>query len=97
VPKKSKHVQAESESGVRSPTKKGPRKKSQAKGERPRKSVAAKSSRPLKPIVPTDEQIRIRAYFIAEKRAQHSIKGDHHGDWLEARRQLLEELGLPSN
>lgn len=40
---------------------------------------------------PTDSDIRIRAYFIAERRTQHSIPGDPSNDWLEARRQLLEE------
>ena len=44
---------------------------------------------------PSDEQIRTRAYFIAERRVQLSIKGDHHSDWLEAKRQLFEEAGLP--
>jgi DUF2934 family protein len=44
--------------------------------------------------VPSDEQIRLRAYFIAEKRAQQLLPGDTHSDWLEARRQLLEEAGL---
>jgi hypothetical protein len=42
---------------------------------------------------PTDEEIRIRAYFIAEMRQRMSIPGDAHSDWIEARRQLLEELG----
>jgi Protein of unknown function (DUF2934) len=41
----------------------------------------------------TDEAIRIRAYFIAEQRERIGIPGDANSDWIEARRQLLAELG----
>jgi hypothetical protein len=41
----------------------------------------------------TDEAIRIRAYFIAEQRERLAIPGDANADWIEARRQLLAELG----
>ena len=40
---------------------------------------------------PSDEEIRIRAYFIAERRIQLSLQGDSAHDWIEARRQLVEE------
>lgn len=40
---------------------------------------------------PSDEAIRLRAYFIAERRIQLSLPGDAAHDWIEARRQLLEE------
>jgi hypothetical protein len=40
---------------------------------------------------PSDEAIRIRAYFIAERRVQLSLEGDSTHDWIEARRQLVEE------
>ena len=40
---------------------------------------------------PTDEQIRLRAYFIAERRHQLALPGDSNHDWIEARRQLIEE------
>jgi hypothetical protein len=43
---------------------------------------------------PTDDAIRIRAYFIAERRHQLSLPGDSNHDWIEARRQLIEEAGL---
>jgi hypothetical protein len=95
VPKKVKDVQIESGAGLRSRAKKTARKRSPAKTSRPRKQAATKSGPDPKHAGPSDEQIRSRAYFIAEKRAKHSIKGDHHSDWLEARRQLLEEAGLP--
>jgi hypothetical protein len=42
---------------------------------------------------PTDDQIRIRAYFIAERRHRLSLPGDSNHDWIEARRQLIEEAG----
>lgn len=40
---------------------------------------------------PSDEEIRVRAYFIAERRIQLSLQGDSDHDWIEARRQLVEE------
>ncbi|HEV2840614.1 MAG TPA: hypothetical protein VGW39_04750 [Chthoniobacterales bacterium] len=40
---------------------------------------------------PSDEEIRIRAYFIAERRLQLSLQGDSAHDWIEAKRQLVEE------
>ena len=42
---------------------------------------------------PTDDEIRMRAYFIAERRVQMGIPGSEADDWLEARRQLEAELG----
>lgn len=45
---------------------------------------------------PTDEEIRIRAYFLAERRIQLSLPGDSAHDWIEARRQLIEEAGAQS-
>jgi len=41
----------------------------------------------------SDEAIRIRAYFISEQRERLAIPGDANSDWIEARRQLLAELG----
>jgi hypothetical protein len=46
---------------------------------------------------PTDEEIRIRAYFLAERRIQLSLPGDSAHDWIEARRQLIEEAGPASS
>ena len=42
---------------------------------------------------PLDEQIRIRAYFISERRRRFALPGDADSDWLEAKRQLLSEPG----
>jgi hypothetical protein len=40
---------------------------------------------------PSDEEIRVRAYFIAERRLQLSLAGDSDHDWIEAKRQLIDE------
>jgi hypothetical protein len=95
VPKKSKDVQTESANGSRPRVKKAPPKKAPSKNVRARKKTPAKPRLDAKPAPPTDEQIRLRAYFIGQQRAQKSIAGDHNSDWLEARRQLFEEAGLP--
>ena len=42
---------------------------------------------------PTDEEIRIRAYFISERRRRFGLPGDANSDWIEAKRQLLPEIG----
>jgi len=42
---------------------------------------------------PSDEEIRLRAYFISERRRRLALPGDTSSDWLEAKRQLLSETG----
>lgn len=42
---------------------------------------------------PSDEEVRMRAYFISERRRRFALPGDADSDWLEARRQLLSESG----
>lgn len=42
---------------------------------------------------PTDEDIRLRAYFISERRHRFALPGDATSDWEEARRQLVSEFG----
>jgi hypothetical protein len=63
------------------------------KSETPKKPAAKKSTSPAsKPAIePSDEQIRLRAYFLAELRHKLSLPGDSNHDWIEARRQLIEE------
>jgi hypothetical protein len=41
---------------------------------------------------PSDEQVRLRAYFISERRRRFALAGDAESDWLEAKRQLLSEV-----
>ena len=40
---------------------------------------------------PSDEQVRLLAYFISERRRRFALPGDAESDWLEAKRQLLSE------
>jgi hypothetical protein len=62
-----------------------------------RKSVTAtKASMPREPeelAAASDEAVRLRAYFISERRRRFALPGDAESDWLEAKRQLLSEAG----
>jgi hypothetical protein len=42
-------------------------------------------------VLISDDEIRIRAYFIAEQRMREGRPGSSDNDWLEARRQLQDE------
>jgi hypothetical protein len=55
------------------------------------KKVPAKSATPS--VEPSDDEIRLRAYFISERRHRLNLPGDSSLDWIEARRQLLSEGG----
>jgi Protein of unknown function (DUF2934) len=63
----------------------------------PRRKPAAKKSESEKveatSVQISDEAIRVRAYLIAEERVRRNLPGDENSDWLEARRELIEELG----
>ena len=62
--------------------------------KRPTKKTAAKKSRPPKAAYePSDADIRLRAYFIAERRIQLALKGNPALDWIQAREELLRETG----
>src|SRR5215831_2937491 len=41
---------------------------------------------------PADEEIRLRAYFISERRRRFALPGDADSDWHEAKQQFLSEL-----
>jgi len=59
-----------------------------------KKSVVKKSPASTKKSVKTaftNDDIALRAYFIAEKRHKTGQPGDSSHDWLEAERQLLAE------
>ena len=72
-------------------------KKSAAKktGTKPsaKKSTTRRSSKKSTSYEPSEEDIRLRAYFIAARRGQMSIAGDSAQDWRDARQQLIEESG----
>jgi outer membrane biosynthesis protein TonB len=65
-----------------------------ASAKKSTKKASAKTSAPAKRgMHPTDEEIRIRAYFIAERRLQMRMEGDPGNDWIQAREELIAELG----
>jgi hypothetical protein len=63
------------------------------KAAAPKKSTAKKTATPTAKatVEPTDDEIRLRAYFLAERRHKLCLPGDSAHDWIEARRQLIEE------
>jgi hypothetical protein len=65
-----------------------PRKKSPAP-----KTATLKRRTTKKGAEPPEEEIRLRAYFISERRRRFDLAGDASSDWLEAKRQLLSESG----
>ena len=65
-------------------------------GSPQKKEEAAKGSSPnrqhrLGSAEPSEHEIRMRAYFISERRHRLDLPGDSHADWLEAKRQLRSE------
>lgn len=67
--------------------KKSARKSSLTSAKSPRKQAVESTGA----AEPSDSEIQLRAYFLAEKRLKHGLAGDSAHDWLEAKRQLLEE------
>jgi Protein of unknown function (DUF2934) len=55
------------------------------------KKRPSKRPAPERAAAPSDEEIRLRAYFISERRHRLALPGDTSSDWLEAKRQLLSE------
>src|SRR5215470_4910390 len=100
VPKKTKIVQIKNPA----PTEAAKPRPRRAPTNRKRSAVGAKKvptaqgadvSMPLEteaPAVPSEEQVRLRAYFISERRRRFALPGDAESDWLEAKRQLLSEV-----
>jgi hypothetical protein len=71
----------------------GKKKKTVAAKKPSTRKPATSGAKPAasRPVEPTDDEIRIRAYFLAERRHQLALPGDSAHDWIEARRQLIEE------
>jgi DUF2934 family protein len=67
--------------------------KSPAKKRAVKRSTKTAGAGQTSIALPTDEDIRLRAYFIAERRHRLALAGDADSDWLEAKRQLLSEVG----
>ena len=40
----------------------------------------------------SNEQVALRAYFIGERRRKLGFPGDETSDWVEAKREIFEEL-----
>jgi Protein of unknown function (DUF2934) len=63
---------------------------------KPRKSISKPRSAPKRPkpaaVLPSFEQVQVRAYFISERRRKLGLPGDDGHDWLTAERELLAEL-----
>lgn len=61
-----------------------------------RKSTSTRTAksavRSKRPKEPSYEQIQLRAYFIGERRKSLGIQGDETSDWVQAERELKEEL-----
>jgi hypothetical protein len=68
-------------------------------GEAAKKSPAARVVKVSMPAEagtmtePSDDAIRLRAYFISERRRRFALPGNAESDWVEAKRQLLSETG----
>jgi hypothetical protein len=99
VPKKIKTTQGAASNGSSDlngkSDKKAPRRRSTSAATKKKPAVKVKVARTSKAtpaIEPSDAEIRLRAYFIAERRARLALPGDSNTDWLEAKRQLLSEL-----
>ena len=57
-----------------------------------KKPAAAKAALPKKAASYSQDDVALRAYFIAEKRRKLGLPGDEHSDWVEAERQITAEF-----
>ena len=57
----------------------------------PTKRPAKRTAKSPRLAEPTDAEIQVRAYFLAERRIQQGLQGDSAHDWIEAEKQLTEE------
>jgi hypothetical protein len=53
--------------------------------------AAGKTAAPATAITISNDDIALRAYYIAERRQAMGWPGDSHSDWVEAERQLRAE------
>jgi Protein of unknown function (DUF2934) len=57
----------------------------------PKAKPSGKTAARPKKIGFTQDDVALRAYFIAENRRAAGLPGDEHSDWIEAERQLKAE------
>jgi hypothetical protein len=67
-----------------------PQKSSRRKASNPTAATSRQQRKAMAP--PSKEQVALRAYFIAEHRRSLELSGDETSDWVQAERELLEEL-----
>jgi Protein of unknown function (DUF2934) len=81
------------QSGRRATTAKKPRNPNVTKDTTARSTQISASPQtgPSESVELREETIRLRAYFISERRRRFALPGDAESDWLEAKRQLLAE------
>jgi len=77
----------------RPPTSRKSDKPARKKSATARKTKMPKEQTGIRTAAPSDEAIRLRAYFISERRRRFALPGDAESDWLEAKRQLVSETG----
>jgi hypothetical protein len=85
---------AKRQSGRRAATNKKPRKEASHKERIARTTPQISASPQPEPATSGDfseETVRLRAYFISERRRRFALPGDAESDWLEAKRQLVAE------
>jgi len=78
----------------RATTAKKPRKSSGTRDASERTAhISASPQANVKPMSgePSEDAVRLQAYFISERRRRFALPGDAESDWLEAKRQLLAE------
>jgi hypothetical protein len=79
---------------LRATTAKKPRKPSGTKDssqQTPHIAASPPAQMTPMPEEPSEDAVRLRAYFISERRRRFALPGDTESDWLEAKRQLLAE------
>jgi hypothetical protein len=61
-----------------------------ARKDTPKKSVAATTT-------PADEEVRLLAYYLYERRCESGAAGDAAGDWIQAEHLLLSSTRANAN
>jgi hypothetical protein len=83
------------QSGRRAATTKKPRKSTSAKDTIAETTAQISAFPQPQPATSSsnlsEDNIRLRAYFISERRRRFALPGDAESDWLEAKRQLFAE------
>jgi len=71
-----------------------PRKPASGKPVRlpPAKQKSLKAKHGKMDVQLSNEQVALRAYFIGERRRKLGFPGDETSDWVEAKREISEEL-----